>query len=461
MVWLAAMDLVCLLAASLSALSLRIGPDEIPQYVFEHLDGWLIYFSGVLLANYLAGSYRIQYTYSRFNLVVTWLFSMIFAFLILSLTTYAWFRIVLGRGVLVLSMTVYSALVLSIKLLLYRRIFRSRNLECETVLVGVGPFAGRLVEVLDNPSVLPAHRVVACIRVAGMPGQTDAVHGAVLGVPSQEVPVEELLDVVRRYRPRLVVLGVDPAYAVDLFPVLKRLRFEGVEVMMPMQVMEIYSGCSPLELLSEESLMSATMETGFPVVRGTKRVFDIVFASLGLVVCAPVMALIAVIQKGAYPAAPVFYTQWRAGQFGKPFRIAKFRTMVPGAENATGPVWAAANDPRITRLGAVLRKYRFDELPQLLNILKGDMSVVGPRPERPEIVVQLEKDIPFYSERTNILPGLTGWAQVRYPYGSDLNDARRKLEFDLYYIKHLSLRLDLQIILSTLRIVSFGKERAV
>jgi lipopolysaccharide/colanic/teichoic acid biosynthesis glycosyltransferase len=135
--------------------------------------------------------------------------------------------------------------------------------------------------------------------------------------------------------------------------------------------------------------------------------------------------------------------------------------MRPDAELDSGAVWASANDLRITRLGRFLRRFRLDELPQLVNVLNGEMSLVGPRPERPEIIAELERRIPCYNERENITPGLTGWAQIRYPYGYTVEDAARKLEYDLYYMKHLSLALDLQIILSTLRIVMLGKERNI
>jgi lipopolysaccharide/colanic/teichoic acid biosynthesis glycosyltransferase len=158
---------------------------------------------------------------------------------------------------------------------------------------------------------------------------------------------------------------------------------------------------------------------------------------------------------------PVLYSQLRVGQFGRPFRIYKFRTMRVDAERESGAVWASAGDPRITRLGRFLRATRLDEIPQFWNVLVGNMSVVGPRPERPEMVARLVEQIPYYSERENVPPGLTGWAQIRHPYGSSVEDARRKLEFDLYYIKHMSVSLDLQILLSTVRIVLFGQERTV
>ena len=156
---------------------------------------------------------------------------------------------------------------------------------------------------------------------------------------------------------------------------------------------------------------------------------------------------------------PIFYFQRRVGKGGRVFKAIKFRSMVRDAEKDTGPVWAKENDSRVTRVGRLLRVTALDELPQVLNILKGDMSMVGPRPERPEIVADLAKQIPFYDEREYAMPGLTGWAQIQYPYGSSVEDAKRKLEYDLFYIKNLSLSLDLQIILRTMRIVVLGKER--
>jgi len=169
-----------------------------------------------------------------------------------------------------------------------------------------------------------------------------------------------------------------------------------------------------------------------------------------------VFAVIALAIKLAEPGAPVLYVQERVGRFGEPFRIRKFRTMRQDAEAGTGPVWAGQDDPRVTPLGRFLRRFRLDEIPQFLNVLVGEMSIVGPRPERPEIARELEKVIPYFRERENVMPGLTGWAQIRHPYGRTAEDAVRKLEYDLYYIKHMSLALDLQIVLSTLRIIFLG-----
>jgi exopolysaccharide biosynthesis polyprenyl glycosylphosphotransferase len=179
-----------------------------------------------------------------------------------------------------------------------------------------------------------------------------------------------------------------------------------------------------------------------------KRVFDVLIAVLGLAASLPVYLLIAVAVK-LEDGGPVFYSQDRVGKDGAIFKLYKFRTMRPDAENGRS-VWAAPNDPRVTRVGRVLRQTRLDELPQFYNVLIGQMSVVGPRPERPEFVMELCRHIPFWSERNLVKPGITGWAQISFHYGSTVADAKRKLQFDLYYIKHLSLELDLTILFRTI-----------
>jgi len=186
-----------------------------------------------------------------------------------------------------------------------------------------------------------------------------------------------------------------------------------------------------------------------------KRVFDIVVSLLLLVLAAPVMllaALMIVLEDGA----PVFYRQERVGLGGRLFKVTKFRSMRRDAERDGKPRWATANDDRVTRVGRFIRKVRIDELPQLFNVLKGDMSLVGPRPERPYFVDQLTRDIPFYAVRHCVKPGLTGWAQVRYQYGSSVDDAINKLQYDLYYVKNHTLFLDTVVLFETVRVVLTG-----
>ncbi len=188
-----------------------------------------------------------------------------------------------------------------------------------------------------------------------------------------------------------------------------------------------------------------------------KRVFDIFMAIIVLILASPIMILTAIIIKAESPG-PVFFIQNRVGYNGEVFNILKFRSMKKDAEK-DGPKWAEKNDPRVTRFGKLMRRARIDELPQLLNILRGEMSFVGPRPERPIFIDKLEKEIPFYNLRHSVQPGLTGWAQVMYPYGASVDDALCKLEYDLYYIKYQNFIMDMLILLKTIRIVVFGKGR--
>ena len=455
--WIATMDLACLMTGSVIGLLVRMPKWHRSEVVFENLEGWVLLFAGVLLANYLAGGYKLQYTYSRFNLVVTWLFSLTFALLFLSLTSAAWLKLFWLRGVLLISLLSYSFISLSLKLLVYKILFRSDIFLHRTVILGTGERARELRRLLESEFVMPAHRVVAFLNLDGHAGQAARVLDDVAVI---NVTEDTLESTVRSLAVNLIVIGLEDVRAASMvYPVLKRLRFDGIEVVTPLSVHEIYSGRVPLELINEEYLMQASMESGLPVFRRFKAIYDKAVAVLACLVFAPVSLLIVLAMKLSAPFSPVFYTQRRVGRFGEEFVIYKFRTMRKGAEAETGAVWSEDNDPRITRVGRILRRFRLDEIPQFINVLRGEMSVVGPRPERPEMTAELTRKIPFYDERENMMPGLTGWAQIRYPYGNSVEDSARKLEFDLYYIKNLSFSLDLQIILSTLRIVILGKER--
>ncbi len=215
---------------------------------------------------------------------------------------------------------------------------------------------------------------------------------------------------------------------------------------------EEYTGKIAVENLRPSWLI---FSDGFRKTRSlmaAKRVFDIGLSVFGLAIGLPVMALVAAAVR-LTSRGPVLYHQERVGLNGHVFWVHKFRTMRVDAEAATGPVWSTKNDDRVTAMGGILRRTRLDELPQLWNVLKGEMSFVGPRPERPSFVEELKTKIPFYGQRHVVKPGLTGWAQVRYTYGASIEDAVEKLQYDLYYIKNLSMSLDLVIVLETIKTV--------
>lgn len=210
----------------------------------------------------------------------------------------------------------------------------------------------------------------------------------------------------------------------------------------------------PVQEIDTHWLLSAQLDLASPYYNGLKRLIDVLAALAGMLFVAPVMLVLMVAIK-LESRGPIFYSQTRVGRFNRKFCIHKLRTMVQDAEK-DGAQWAQQQDRRITRIGNLLRRTRLDEAPQFWNIFKGDMSLVGPRPERPEFVEMLQKEIPFYVQRHLVQPGLTGWAQINYPYGSSIEDAQGKLNFDLYYVKHAGMRLDIQIVLRTIGAIMKG-----
>jgi sugar transferase (PEP-CTERM system associated) len=219
-------------------------------------------------------------------------------------------------------------------------------------------------------------------------------------------------------------------------------------------VYEEYTGKIALENLRPSWLVFSTGFRKTKALMATKRLFDIVASVAGLILATPLMLVSALLLKVESPRDPLLYHQVRIGLNGQPFTIHKFRTMRRDAEAKTGPVWSAGDsDPRITAVGRFMRRTRLDEIPQLWNVLLGDMSLIGPRPERPAFVEQLTKQIPFYGQRHVVKPGVTGWAQVRYTYGASVEDALEKMQYDLYYVKHMSLRFDMVIALETIKTV--------
>lgn len=256
-----------------------------------------------------------------------------------------------------------------------------------------------------------------------------------------------------------VVVGTQISLSDQQVQSLMQLRLKGIPVYRLPDIWETLCYKLPSSLLEDEWF---AFSSGFNLVfcgdrLKIKRVTDIIVTGLLSVLVSPIMIFVGLIIKLDSPG-PIFYSQLRTGLYGKPFRVYKFRSMYQDAEKR-GAQWASQRDPRITRVGYWLRVLRIDELPQIWNVLRGEMSLIGPRPERPEFDVKLKEAIPYYEMRYLVKPGITGWAQVLYPYGSSLEDAYEKLAYDLYYIKNYSLWLDIVIVLKTIRVVLLGKGR--
>jgi sugar transferase (PEP-CTERM system associated) len=236
---------------------------------------------------------------------------------------------------------------------------------------------------------------------------------------------------------------------------LLRLKFAGVKVDDAHTVYERMTGRIPLERLSPSWLILSEGFRKSTLLVLLKRAVDIVLSLVLLVLSIPLFAATAVaiwLESGS----PILFRQERTGLNERTFMILKFRSMTQDAEKG-GPQWAASADHRITRVGRWIRKYRIDELPQVINVLRGEMSIVGPRPERPEFVSMLEEQVPFYGLRHTLRPGITGWAQVKYQYGASVEETRTKLEHDLFYIKHLSIMLDFAVIFETIKVMLSGR----
>jgi sugar transferase (PEP-CTERM system associated) len=263
--------------------------------------------------------------------------------------------------------------------------------------------------------------------------------------------------VVAEHRVDQVVVAVDDRRKGLPLEELLRVRLAGTEIAEETRLHEEIAGKIPVEDLRPSWLIFSEGFINTRLRNITKRAFDIVVAGLGLVFSAPIM-LLAAIAVRLESKGPVLFRQERVGQGGKTFTLCKFRSMRQDAEASGTPKWAQQDDPRVTRVGRFLRRTRIDEIPQMWNVLQGTMSFVGPRPERPFFVEQLRQKIPFYDQRHALKPGLTGWAQVCYRYGSDETDAVEKLRLDMFYVKHHSILFDLRILLETVRVV-FDREK--
>jgi sugar transferase (PEP-CTERM system associated) len=237
---------------------------------------------------------------------------------------------------------------------------------------------------------------------------------------------------------------------------LLKCRVAGIEVIEGNSFYEMLTGKLVVNAINPAWLIFSEGFRKSLTRRFLKRSVDLILSVIGLIIFSPLMGLIAILIK-LDSRGPVIFSQERVGQNRKPYQIHKFRSMISDAEKESGPVWAEDDDYRITRVGKIIRKWRFDEIPQLWNVLKGNMSFVGPRPEREHFVIELEELIPYYRERHTVKPGITGWAQVSYGYGASIEDAIEKLNYDLFYIKNLSFFMDLMIVLRTIKIVIFRK----
>ncbi len=271
----------------------------------------------------------------------------------------------------------------------------------------------------------------------------------ILGIES------ELNKILNKEKINDVIIALDHPNPERIMSAIAKANGSPISIKILPDMYEVVTGLARTNQLVGVPLIDVNLNLDTFYTQRLKRLIDITIGIFGLLVCLPLWLFIGILIK-IDSRGPVFYRQERMGKDGKIFYINKFRSMVSDAEAGTGPVWAATQDDRVTTIGKLLRRFHFDETPQLINILKGDMSVVGPRPERPYFVKKLKQTYPFYSRRFKIRPGVTGWSQINQPFDVHVKDVHQKLKFDFYYIENMSLRLDINILLKTLLVVVRG-----
>lgn len=420
---------------SLDSLNMLLGGGNFRLIVFLFV---------VIFSSYFSDLFNYQKFNSRKFVLQRAFFAMVISFLALSAIFYILPSLRFWRGVLVLVLAFYFVGQVAIRSLI-RKFSSSSQFATRVLIVGAGELAKRIADIVPKD-----HNIHSFVRFISCTEKKPAVDPELI-----VGHISNIDELIQDYRPQKLVIALQERRGNLPLKKFMRSKLRGIDVLEATTYFEQEKGC----LLIENMQPSAFVYTqGFrmtPLMRSYKRIYDIIFSAVGLFLAAPLFPVLAILIKLDSPGS-VFYKQLRVGEREVEYFVYKFRTMAQDAEKSTGAVWAEKNDPRVTRIGQFLRKTRLDEIPQLLNVLKGEMSFIGPRPERMAFVERLQETIPFYSIRHFVKPGVTGWAQVCYPYGASDEDALEKMRYDLFYIKNYSILLDFRIIIDTIKVVASG-----
>jgi sugar transferase (PEP-CTERM system associated) len=434
----------------ISAVYLRVGVKGAPYELIEKHGYYKAGFATVfcLAAFYLFDLYDFVVMHDRHELVLRLVQALGLAWIALAISFYAYPVLMLGRSISLIALPMALALMvgwrISIHWFLGHPDFGERIL-----IVGAGNLAVEVArQVLDRPD--------AGYRIVGFVGTDSELLGKSLINPRVIGLTEDLDEIVKREGiDRIVVAMGERRGQLPTDKLLKLSLAGDVSIEEGATFYERVTGRVSLDMIRPSWLIFTGRGRQVRLAAITRSGVHRLVALTGAVLSLPLVVLTAILIK-IDSRGPVFYKQERVGKNGRPFVLTKFRSMRLDAENA-GPIWASKRDERTTRVGRIIRKIRVDEIPQFWNILRGEMSFVGPRPERPHFVAQLAQQIPYYEQRHLIAPGLTGWAQIKYPYGASSEDARQKLQYDLFYIKNHSLFLDAIILFETIKIILFGR----
>lgn len=323
-----------------------------------------------------------------------------------------------------------------------------RGLTKRLLILGNGQLASQLF------SVLNAKRATR-VRVVGYVDREPATTSQWLGTELFLGPISDLVEIVERHQVHTIAVCLEDRRATLPVQILLDFKAMGMEVVDGHHLYEEEAGRLSIDSLRPSALVFSTGFKRRVLTTVAKRLADFLVAAVCLVILSPLFLLIGLLVK-LDSSGPAFYCQMRVGLRGQPYMIWKFRSMTKDAEKH-GPRWAQAHDPRVSRIGWWLRKTRLDELPQFINVFRGEMSLVGPRPERPVFVQELRTQIPYYDIRHTVRPGITGWAQTQFRYGASAEDSHTKLQYDLYYVKNMNFSLDVRILVETIRVVLLGE----
>jgi sugar transferase (PEP-CTERM system associated) len=444
-------ELILLYTIGWCAAYIRLSDDA--WWEIAHKQGWakLLLATMVLqLAFYLFDLYDLHVIHNYRRVVMNVMKALAVASLLLLSVFYMVPALLLGRGVLFFMLLLTAVVIAAWRLAIAWATGHPRLGVRERVLIlGSGEQAIELAGVAIE-------RRSAGFQIIGFVDNKPELVGKSLINPTVIGLTEDLPDLVKRYQVDRIVVAVEDRRGKFPIEELLNLRLSGaVVVEEATRFYERLTGKVGIKMLRPSWLIFSQGGRYSDVVQHLRRVINAGLAAIGFLASLPIMIIIAIAIK-LDSHGPILYLQERVGRNGRIFKMIKFRSMRVDSE-ANGPVWASKSDPRVTRVGRIIRKFRLDELPQFINVLRGDMNFIGPRPERPEFVRQLSKLIPYYPQRHLIKPGLTGWAQIKYPYGASVEDAIEKLQYDLYYIKNQSLLLDAIIIFETIRTVLFGR----
>jgi sugar transferase (PEP-CTERM system associated) len=450
---LAVADVFAILGGVFLAMGLRfLHPDKVVSFFgylrMPQMPGRVVTLLVVcLLALYHHDLYNLQTINRHSELFVRMLQALGTACIVLATIYYIEPPLSFGRGIALLSAPLILFFAIGIRVIAERTWLILRKTERILILGTGAPGISLTKKIISVPEL--NMKVVGFLDERGENIGKSLVNPGIIG------GVDELDAIVSREKVDRVVLSLAERRGRTPVRQLLDLKFAGVQVEDAHSFYEKITGRILLEQISPSWLILSEGFQKSSLVLSVKRTMDVTMCLVGLLLALPVMGLVAAavwLESGS----PIIFRQTRVGYRGHTFDMLKFRSMKQNAE-ANGPAWATERDPRVTRLGYFLRKYRLDELPQIFNILRGEMSLVGPRPERPHFCNELEKQIPFFGLRHSTRPGLTGWAQIMYQYGASVDECRTKLEHDLFYIKHMSVPLDLTILFETFKVMIYGR----